>query len=125
LTSNRPGRRQRFRGTPIFALSIIGGWLFPGRKRVVPYSIQTLKRMKPAWFRQDLITLLDLLKQTKIQPLVAQRFPFSEARQAHEMLVKGGVVGKIVLVPDDCEMVSQSEAVGAISHMSEASRESA
>jgi NADPH2:quinone reductase len=100
LSSSRPGRRQRFRGTPIFGLYIIGSRLLPGQKRVVPYSIQTLKRLKPEWFRQDLVTLLDLLKQQQLKPIVAQRFPFAEARQAQEMLVKGGVVGKIVLVPD-------------------------
>lgn len=102
LTSSRPGRRQRFRGTPIFALYIVGGRLLPGRKRVVPYSIQTLKRLKPAWFREDLVVLLELLKQQKLKPLIAQRFSFTEARQAHEMLVKGGVIGKIVLVPEGC-----------------------
>jgi len=79
-------------------LYIVGGWLLPGRKRVVPYSIQTLKRLKPAWFRQDLMALFDLLKQQKVKPLIAQRFPFAEARQAHELLGKGGVIGKIVLV---------------------------
>ena len=99
LTSGRPGRRHRFRGTAIFGLYIAAGWLLPGRKRVVPYSIQTLKRLKPAMFRQDLITLLDLLQQQKIKPLIAQRFPLAEARQAQELLGKGGVVGKIVLVP--------------------------
>jgi NADPH2:quinone reductase len=81
-----------------FGLYIAGGWLFPGRKRVVPYSIQTLKRLKPDWFREDLIALLDLLKLKKVKPLVAQRFPLAEARQAQERLGKGGVVGKIVLV---------------------------
>ncbi len=100
LSSGRPGRRQRFRGTARFALYIAGGWLLPGRKRVVPYSIQTLKRLKPAWFRQDLIALLDLLRQEKVKPLIAQRFPLAEARQAQETLGKGGVAGKIVLVPD-------------------------
>ena len=100
LTSRRPGRRQRFRGTAIFALYIAGGWILPGHKRVVPYSIQTLKRLKPAWFREDLIALLALLEQQKIKPLVAQRFPLAEARQAHELLGKGGVIGKIVLVTD-------------------------
>ena len=40
LASGRPGRRQRFRGTAIFGLYIAGGWILPGRKRVVPYSIQ-------------------------------------------------------------------------------------
>ena len=98
LTSSRPGRRQRFRGTAVFALYIAGGWLLPGRKRVIPYSIQTLKRLKPALFRQDLIALLDLLQQQKIKPLIAQRFPLAEARGAHELLGQGGIMGKIVLV---------------------------
>jgi NADPH2:quinone reductase len=98
LSSTRPGRRQRFRGFARFALYIVGGWLLPGRKRVVPYSIQTLKRLKPAWFRQDLIALLDLLRHQEIKPLVAQRIPLAEARQAHELLASGGVTGKLVLV---------------------------
>ncbi len=100
LASGRGGRRHRFRGIAIFGLYIAGGWLLPGWKRVVPYSIQTLKRLKPAWFRQDLVALLDLLQQQKIKPLIAQRFPLAEARQAQELLGKGGVVGKIVLVPN-------------------------
>jgi len=98
LASSRPGRRQRFRGTAIFALSIAGSWLLPGRKRVVPYSIQTLKRLRPALFRQDLTDLFVLLQQRKIKPLIAQRLPLAQARQAHELLGKGGVIGKIVLV---------------------------
>src|SRR5512143_1659291 len=100
LASGRPGRRQRFRGTAVFGLFIAGGWLLPGRKRVLPYSIQTLKRLKPEWFRQDLIALFDLLRQQKIKPLIAQRFPLIKARQAQELLGKGGVTGKIVLVLD-------------------------
>ena len=98
LASGRPGRRQRFRGTAIFGLYIAGGWLLPGRKRVIPYSIQTLKRLKPELFRQDLIALFDLLQQKRIKPLVAQRFPLAQARHAQELLGKGGVTGKIVLV---------------------------
>ncbi len=93
------GRRSRFNGFASYALSIAGGWLLPGRKRVTPYSIQWLKRLKPAWFREDLIALLDLLREQEIKPLIAQRFPLPEARQAHELLGKGGVTGKIVLVP--------------------------
>lgn len=98
LASRRPGRRQRFRGTALFGLYIAGGWLLPGRKRIVPYSIQTLKRLRPDFFRQDLIALLDLLQQRKIKPLVAQRIPLTEARRAHELLGQGGVIGKIVLL---------------------------
>jgi NADPH2:quinone reductase len=109
LVSGRPGRRQRFGGTALFGLYIAGGWLLPGRKRLVPYSIQTLKRLKPELFRQDLITLLDLLKQQKIKPLVARRFPITEARHAHELLGKGGVTGKIVLV-GNASMLESGEA---------------
>jgi NADPH:quinone reductase-like Zn-dependent oxidoreductase len=98
LTPSRPGRRQRFRGTAIFGLYIAASWLLPGRKRVAPYSIQTLKRLKPALFREDLIALLDLLQEKKIKPVIAQRFPLAEAGRAQEMLGKGGVIGKIVLV---------------------------
>ncbi len=98
LASNRPGRRNRLHGIPIFALYIAGGWLLPGRRRVIPYSIQWLKRLRPAQFRQDLIALLDLLQQQKIKPLIAQRFLLAEARHAQELLEKGGVTGKIVLV---------------------------
>jgi len=100
LHSARSGRRNRLHGVPIYALYIAGGWLLPGRKRIIPYSIQTLKRLKPAMFRRDLTTLLDLLQHHQIQPLVAHRFSISEARRAHELLEKGGVIGKIVLVPN-------------------------
>ena len=98
LASGRSGRRNRFHGIPVFGLYIVGGWLLPSRKRVVPYSIQWLKQLRPAWFRQDLIALLDLLQQQKIKPLITRRFPLAEARQAQELLGKGGVTGKIVLV---------------------------
>jgi NADPH:quinone reductase len=98
LASGPPGGRHRFRGIAIFGVYIAGGWLLPGRKRVVPYSIQWLKRLRPAWFRQDLIALFDLLQQRKIKPLIAQRFPLTEARHAHELLGKGGITGKIVLL---------------------------
>jgi NADPH2:quinone reductase len=120
LASGRPGRRHRFRGIAIFGVYIAGGWLFPGRKRVVPYSIQWLKRLRPAWFRQDLLALFDLLQQRKIKPLIAQRFPLAEARHAHELLGKGGVTGKIVLVRNGSALESgaayQRHAADGASH---------
>jgi len=100
------GRRHRYHGIAIFGLYIAGGWLLPGRKRVVPYSIQWLKRQRPPLFRQDLIALFDLLQQRKIKPLIAQRFPLAEARHAHELLGKGGVTGKIVLVRNGSSLES-------------------
>jgi len=108
LASGRSGRRHRFRAISIFGLYTAGGWLLPGRKRVVPYSIQWLKRLRPALFQRDLITLFDLLQQRKIEPLIAQRFPLAEARRAHELLGKGGVTGKIVLVLNGSSLESEA-----------------
>jgi len=98
LASDRSGGRHRFREAAILGSYIMRNWFLPGKKRMVPYSIQTLKRLRPAMFRRDLIALLDLLQQQKIKPLIAQRFPLAEARRAHELLGEGGVTGKIVLV---------------------------
>ena len=100
LGSRRRGRRNPFHGIPIFALYIAGGLILPGRKRIVPYSIQWLKRLKPAQFRNDLSALFDLLHRRQLRPIVAARMPLSEARVAHELLAKGGVIGKIVLIPN-------------------------
>jgi NADPH:quinone reductase-like Zn-dependent oxidoreductase len=106
LASGRSGRRHRFRRLAIFGVYIAGGWLLPGRKRVVPYSIQWLKRRRPAYFRQDLSALFDLLHQQKIKPLIAQRLPLVEARHARELLGQGGVTGKIVLVSNASSLAS-------------------
>jgi len=100
LGSKRRGHRNPFHGIPIFALYIAGGLVLPGRKRIVPYSIQWLKRLKPAQFRGDLSTLFELLHRQLLRPIVAARMPLSEARLAHELLSKGGVIGKIVLIPN-------------------------
>ena len=108
LASGRSGGRHPYRAIAIFGLYIAGSLLLPGRKRVVPYSIQTLKRLKPNLFRQDLTVLFDLLQQQKIKPIIAQRFPLSEARQAQELLGKGGVIGKIVLVPNSSSLGSKA-----------------
>jgi NADPH2:quinone reductase len=99
MASGRAGRHP-FRESAELGWYILRNWFKPGRKSMVPYSIQWLMRLKPAWFRHDLLTLLDLLKQGKIRPLIAQRLPLEDARRAHEMLGEGGVLGKIVLLPN-------------------------
>src|SRR5262245_36564533 len=97
---SRSEGRHPFRESAELSWYILRNWFKPGRKSMVPYSIQWLMRLKPVWFRHDLLTLLDLLKQGKIKPLIAQRLPLDEARRAHEMLGEGGVLGKIVLLPN-------------------------
>jgi len=100
IASDAPSRRHPIRESAILGWYILRNWFLPGRKSMVPYSIQWLMRLKPAWFRHDLLTLFDLLQQQKIKPLIAQRLPLCQARHAHELLGGGGVFGKIVLMPN-------------------------
>ncbi|HKX20247.1 MAG TPA: medium chain dehydrogenase/reductase family protein [Nitrososphaeraceae archaeon] len=99
------GRLVAYGGTPTADL---GEWLtmftmnvVSDNKKFILYSIQTLKRVNPAWFREDLNLLLDLLKQGKIKPIVGARMPLDQAAEAHELLASGSVKGKIVLICND------------------------
>ncbi|MER7466735.1 medium chain dehydrogenase/reductase family protein [Streptomyces sp. NPDC097981] len=53
----------------------------------------------PDRFREDFRALLELLREHKIHPVVAERLPLSDARRAHEMLERSAAKGKLVLVP--------------------------
>jgi NADPH:quinone reductase-like Zn-dependent oxidoreductase len=99
IASGAPNGRHRIRESAILGWYIFRNWFLPGHKEMVPYSIQWLMRLKPALFRHDLLTLFDLLEQNKIAPLIELRLPLCQARQAHELLGRGGVTGKIVLTP--------------------------
>jgi NADPH:quinone reductase-like Zn-dependent oxidoreductase len=93
------------------------GLLSP-RRRVSAYRIQKLRKghqllptgsrrplpvggepRDPEWFREDFRALLELLREGKIHPAVAERLPLSEARHAHELLESSAAKGKLVLVP--------------------------
>src|SRR5262245_13373021 len=82
------------------------------RRRVLKYQIQKFRDhgqqrtgavggepRYPEWFREDFATLVELLRQGKIHPVVAERLPLSDARHAHELLDSAAARGKIVLVP--------------------------
>jgi NADPH2:quinone reductase len=92
------GRRSRFRGLPTLAGQIIRSRVMPNGKKVVPYSIQTLKRRHPDWYREDMTSLFELLSQGKLTPIVAKRLGLEEATHAHELLSDGSVTGRIMLV---------------------------
>jgi NADPH:quinone reductase-like Zn-dependent oxidoreductase len=100
VSSGAPSGRHPIRESAILGWYILRNCVRPGRKSMVPYSIQWSMRLKPSWFRNDLLTLFDLLQQKKIKPLIAQRLPLCQARHAHELLGSGGVIGKIVLLPN-------------------------
>jgi NADPH:quinone reductase-like Zn-dependent oxidoreductase len=74
-------------------------WL-PGRKRAFFYSINVMRALHPAWFKEDLSTLLGMLATGVIRPRVAERISFDEVAEAHRRIEAGGLRGKLVLCPD-------------------------
>jgi NADPH2:quinone reductase len=82
LTSGGGGRHPIRESAELGSL-IVRNWFRPGGKRMVPYSIQWLMRLRPSWFRHDLSRLFELLKEGRIRPLIAHRLPLREARRGH------------------------------------------
>lgn len=72
--------------------------LLPDRRTILNYNVTRPKYSGLEWCRDDLSTLLALLRQGKIRPIIAERLPLAEAARAHELLGKGAVTGKLVLV---------------------------
>lgn len=76
-------------------------WRFsPGGKRARGYSINVMRAQHPAWFREDLQRLFNLLETGAIRPRIAGRISFDEVATAHRRLEAGGLEGKLVLCPD-------------------------
>jgi NADPH2:quinone reductase len=99
------GRLVAYGGTPntdledwlmMFTMNVVSD-----KRKFILYSIQTLKRLKPMWFKEDLILLFNMLKQGQIKPVVVTRMPLNQAAQAHNLLTNGSLKGgKIVLICD-------------------------
>jgi len=90
------GRKSFPRTLGVFACAALL-YLRPGQRHFKFYSITSARKRNPAWFREDLSTLFQMLRDHRIQPVIATRLPFTEARQANDLLEKGAVQGKIVL----------------------------
>ncbi len=76
--------------------------ILPNGRRVSVYNIssQITKKKQPEWVRRDLGVLLELLAQGKIAPIIGQRLPLEKVVVAHELLERGQVQGKLVLLPN-------------------------
>src|SRR5215211_1115791 len=99
LASGRRHRRlRRLQGLATIGGPMAASYLAPANKRITTYSIQWLKRFRPAWYREDLSALLELLRQGKIKPIISERIPLDEVARAHELLGRGAVTGKVVLL---------------------------
>jgi NADPH2:quinone reductase len=119
LVNGRKSRRAWIEWYAATAGVALRGLLSP-RRQVLPYRIQKLRDGRqvlpvsgrasalpvgggpryPELFREDFRTLLELLRERKIHPVVAERLPLTDARHAHELLESSAARGKLVLVPE-------------------------
>ena len=70
----------------------------PNGKSGYFYGITALYRKDKQPFLEDLPVLFKLLGGGKLKPVIADRLPILEAAKANEILERGGVRGKIVLL---------------------------
>ena len=73
---------------------------FAGRRSTSFYSITTMRSKRFEWFLADLAELLALARRGAIRPRISERIGFDEVVEAHRRLERGGVEGKIILVPN-------------------------
>jgi NADPH:quinone reductase len=98
-TAGVQAQRRMFTILTWMARLYLWRWL-PSGKRVRFYSINVMRARHPAWFREGLERLFELLATRAIRPRVAERISFDEVAEAHRRLEAGGLEGKLVLCPD-------------------------
>ncbi len=72
--------------------------MMAANRSIAGYNVATLKQQRTDWYRADLMTLIGLLADGKIHPVVAERLPLDEAARAHQLLGQNAVQGKLVLM---------------------------
>lgn len=75
--------------------------LIPWEPSTTFYSIGAWHGKHHHWFRQDLSKLFQFLEEGKIIPTIAKKMNFEEASRAHELIERGGVKGKVVLIMNE------------------------
>jgi NADPH:quinone reductase-like Zn-dependent oxidoreductase len=73
-------------------------FLFSGRSAVF-YSITARRATHPEEFKADMAALFQLLRVGTIRPVVIERLPLAAASEVHARIDRGGLGGKIVLLP--------------------------
>lgn len=75
-------------------------WLQRFQKSLT-FSCLSLDSISPDDIRENLSSLLAMVKMKKLEPLVAALFPLEEASMAHQSLEAGDLFGKVVLITEE------------------------
>jgi NADPH:quinone reductase-like Zn-dependent oxidoreductase len=70
-----------------------------GDRRAVFYSITTRRSTHADEFKADMAMLFGLLRAGALHPVVIDRLPLAAASEVHARIDRGGLGGKIVLMP--------------------------
>jgi NADPH:quinone reductase-like Zn-dependent oxidoreductase len=68
-------------------------------RRAVFYSITARRSTHAEEFKADMATLFQLLRAGVLHPVVIDRLPLAAASEVHARIDRGGLGGKIVLLP--------------------------
>lgn len=98
LVDGKPNKLEGARG---FLGGIIAPKLVPDGRRTIFYNAWSLEKSHPDAYQQDLRTVLALLAEGKVSPVIAKTVPLSEAAQAQQWLEEGTANGKLVLTPGE------------------------
>lgn len=80
---------------------LLGLWrCLPDGRHTGFYNIQTRREKHPEEFREDVMNLMQWLKDGRLHPALAEVRPLAEAAEVHRLIDAGAVPGKIVL---DCQ----------------------
>ncbi|MFC1543756.1 medium chain dehydrogenase/reductase family protein [Gemmatimonadota bacterium] len=94
--------REGMKVIPLSLLTMLLLKLIPdGRRALLLPNAGKYAETQNDWYQSTLKSLLDYLAEGRIKPVVAERIPLVEAARAHELLERGGVGGKLVLITSE------------------------
>lgn len=71
--------------------------LLPNKRKSTFFSIGAMRKKHPDWYKNDLSTLFQLLADKKIAPVIAAKVPIEKVTEAHQLIEKGSMKGKIII----------------------------
>jgi len=70
--------------------------ILPNKKSTSFYSIGSLRKKHPEWFKEDLRLLFELLEKGSVKPEIADHYPLNKAIEVHKMIENAANTGKII-----------------------------
>lgn len=70
--------------------------ILPNKKSTSFYSIGSLRKKHPEWFKEDLRLLFELLEKGSLKPEIADHYPLNKAIEVHKMIENAANTGKII-----------------------------